>query len=79
MLGPGLLQIADDQLQEIDLAIELLGRLAIAGSAQGRQLRLQLLYMQGLGVEFRLQQRREGAKLVRITGQVLGRQRHGDL
>ena len=51
----------------------------MTGSAQRRQPRLQRLDRQGLGVEFRLPKRREGATLVRIAVQVLGRQRHGDL
>jgi hypothetical protein len=79
VLSLGFLQVADDQLEQIDLAVELLGGLAEPGPPQRGQLRLQLLDMEGLGVQFMLQRPGEGAQLLGVGWQFSGRQRHGDL
>lgn len=70
-------QIADQQLELFDVPVELLGRPAEPGVAQEGQLQLQLLDVQGLGVEFDI----AGGELTRGGGlQVaeLGLQRPGE-
>jgi hypothetical protein len=79
MLRFGLFQIADDQLEQVDLPVELFAGLAEPGSPKARQLGLQLLDMKGFGIEFMLQRPGEGAQPFEICGQFGGRQRHGDL
>ena len=76
---PGFLDVADRQFEPIDLSVELLRRLAEAGAPKRRQLRLELLDMQRLGVKFGLQGRRERAQRVRIRGQFRGGERHVNL
>ena len=88
--GLALLELADQQLELLDGLVELLRRAAEPGPAQHRQLGLELLDMQGLGVdlgvaggnrqillrELGLQSGRERPQRVGIGGQVLARQRH---
>ncbi len=78
-VGLGLLHVADHQFEQVDLAVELLRRLAEPRPPQGRQLGLQLLDMQGLDVELRLQGRRERTQGVRIRRQFRGGERHAGL
>jgi hypothetical protein len=89
-LGLAFLDLADLQLELFDAAVELLGGPAEPRPAQHRQLHLQLLDMQRLGVNLcsrcrerqflltqsRLEHRREGAQLVGIGGERGHRQRH---
>ena len=75
----GFLDLADRLFEPVDLLVEFLGRLAEAGAAQRRQLRLQLLDMQRLGVELRLQSRRERAQGVRVRRQFRSGERHVNL
>ncbi|MGF6233844.1 hypothetical protein QFZ27_007799 [Inquilinus ginsengisoli] len=74
-----LLDVADNQLELLDGAVELLRRAAEPGPAQRRQLRLQLLDVQGLGMDLGvpgrdlplhldLQRGCEGAQFGRIGG-----------
>lgn len=86
--GFALLELADQQLELLDRLVELLRRTAEPGPAQHRQLGLELLDMQGLGVDLgvaggdrqvllrdlRLQGNRERPQGVDIGGQVLARQ-----
>ena len=88
--GLPLLELADQQLELLDGLVELLRRAAEPGPAQHRQLGLELLDMQGLGVdlgvaggnrqvllrELGMQSGRERPQGVGIGGQVLARQRH---
>jgi hypothetical protein len=67
------LELADQQLELLDP----LRRAAVAGSLQERQLGLQLLDVQGLGVELGLQPSRERPERVGIGGQCGRCQRHG--
>ena len=75
----GFLDVADRLFEPVDLSVELLRRLAEAGAAQRRQLRLQLLDMQRLGVELGLQSRRERAQRVRVRRQFRSGERHINL
>jgi hypothetical protein len=75
--GVAFLEIAEQQLQLPEVAVELFRGTAKAGPPQRRQLRLQLLDVQGLGIDLCLQQRRESAQRVGIAGQSRGRQSHG--
>ena len=77
--GLSLLQIADDQFEQINLVVEFLRRLAEARAPQCRQLRLQLLDMQRLGIELSLQSDRKSAQGFRVGRQFGGRERHADL
>lgn len=89
-LGLAFLEIADQQLELLDVTVELLREAAEPGAAQHGELRLQLLDVQRLGVELgvaggerlvlprqrRLQRRRKGAKRRGIGRQVGAGQRH---
>jgi hypothetical protein len=88
VLGSIFLELADQQLELLDVAIELFRRPAEAGAAQHRQLHLQLLDVQRLGVDLgvargdldilarqlRLQACRQRAQRLRIIGQRSARQ-----
>jgi hypothetical protein len=75
-LGLAFLQVADQEFELLDLAVELLGLLPEPGAPEHGELRLQLLDMQGLGVELGLQSLRKQAQLFGIGRQSRGRQRH---
>jgi hypothetical protein len=86
-LGLILLDPADHELELLDGAVELFRRAADPGPAQHRQLYLQLLDVQGLGMDLGvpgrdpplhldLQRGCEGAQFGRIGGQGGRRQRH---
>jgi hypothetical protein len=70
------LQITDDELELLDLAIQLLRRAAVARPLQHRELRLQLLQVQRLGVELGLQRHGEGPQRLGITREGGLQQRH---
>jgi hypothetical protein len=54
VLGSLFLELADQQLELLDIAVELFRRAAEAGAPQHRELHLQLLDVQRLGMDLRV-------------------------
>src|SRR5580693_10588130 len=75
-LGVPLLDVAEQQLQLLDLAVELLRRPPEARPPQDRQLHSQLLDQQRLGVNFRGERRREPPQFGGIFRQISDGARH---
>src|ERR1700677_1208859 len=75
-LGVALLNVAQQQLELLDLAIELLRRAPEARAAQNRELHAQLLDQQCFGVNLRRQRRREPPQFSGIFRQISGGARH---
>ena len=75
-LGFALLDVAEHQLQLLDLAVELFRRPPETRPPQDRQLHSQLLDQQRLGVNFRGKRRRKPPQLGEIFRQISGGARH---
>jgi hypothetical protein len=75
-LGVALLNVAEQQLQLLDLAVELFRRPPETRAPQDGQLRSQLLDQQRLGVNFRGERCRKPSQFVGVFRQISGGARH---